>query len=103
MTVGELQESMTDGTLHGLVRDARWRAFVDTPNRRVVVVDQRPEVPEPYERFTADEALALADEISAGPARAEFHMGDDLELSDDKLAVFGTELRLCANKLPGVF
>jgi hypothetical protein len=58
--------------------------------------------PAVYTALTVDEALALSEEIAAGPARCTLSQGDDLSLSGEELAVFGIELRHCVCKLTGV-
>jgi hypothetical protein len=100
--VSELQELMTDETLHELARSMRWRAFIDPLSHRVLVADQNLLVPAVYTALTVDEALALSEEIAACPAGAALDMGDDLSLSGEELAVFGIELRHCVCILTGV-
>jgi hypothetical protein len=96
--VSELQELMTDETLHEVARSMRWRAFVDPLSHLVVVADQN----FLYTGLTVDQALALSEDIAACPAGAALDMGDDLSLFGDELAVFGIEIRHCVCKLTGV-
>jgi hypothetical protein len=100
--VSELQELMTDETLHEVIRSMRWRAFADPRSHRVLVADQNLLSPEVYEVLTVGEALALSEDIAACPAGAALDMGDDLSLSGEELAVFGIALRHCVCMLTGV-
>jgi hypothetical protein len=103
-TVGELQELMTSARFYELGKTMRWSAtFLDFPSDSravlIAVLLKNGPIPLLYAALTVDEARALSEEIAAGPARATFHMGDDLSLSGEELAFFGIELEVCVGEL----